>query len=248
MPPAVLVVRRRSQRARCRVRRKPDRAISTLAFILVAFMLLHGHLGASPLDESWLHGSAENAAMMAAMMLPLAGPSARSVAQRSLRSRWVRSVGEHVLGFGAVWFAYGLAAAVWVRLLSAVIDGLLLLALLLTVAAAWQVCTPRRRSVERCGRLRTTRPTGWRADVGNTAVGGEQAVDCVATCWASMLAMVAAPNPIVMGTVLAANFSEWAPGPDANGVARRHRPAAVYLILAVGALLLLAARLALSDA
>ncbi len=247
MPPAVVGTRTKRRLARRRLRQEPEIAISTLAFVLVAFLLVHGHVGAS-LQESWLHGPAEDAAMMAAMMLPLAGASARSVAQRSLRSRWARSVGEHVLGFGAVWFAYGIAAAVAVRLVSRVIDALLLLALVLTVAAAWQVSAPRRRRVERCGRLRTTPPTGWRAEVGSTVVGTQQALGCVTTCWASMLAMVAAPNPIVMGTVLAANFSEWAPGPDAIGAARRRRPAAVYLTLAVGALLLLAARPALSEA
>ncbi|HSH59599.1 MAG TPA: DUF2182 domain-containing protein [Acidimicrobiales bacterium] len=229
-----------------RARRAPEMAISTLAFLLVVLLLAHRHV-VPPLNESSLHALAEDAAMMAAMMLPLAGPSARSVAQRSLRSRWAQSVGEHVVGFSAVWFGYGIAAAVSVRLLSNVIDRLLLLSLLLILAAAWQVSADRRRRIERCGHLRTTPPTGWRADVGSTVVGGRQAVDCVTTCWASMLAMVATTNPIVMGTVLAANLSEWAPGPNAMGSARRRRPAAVYLILAAGALLLLVARPALSD-
>lgn len=185
--------------------------------------------------------------MVAAMMMPLAGPSASLVAQRSLRSRWVRSVGEHVAGFSAVWFAYGLAAVVAVRILSRVIDPVVVLALLLAAAAAWQVCERRRRRVEPCGRLRTAPPTGWRADVGTTLAGGRQAAGCVTTCWASMLAMVAAPHPLAMGTVLAASLSEWSPGPNPIGAARRRRPAIVYLMLAVGALLVVVARFGFSG-
>ena len=225
------------------MRRAPEVAISVFALVLAVPLFMHAHGGDA--KESGPHALAEEAAMMAVMMMPLAGLSAGLVAQRSLRTRWVRSVGEHVLGFTAVWFGYGIVAALVVRLLNGVINRLIVLALLLLAAAAWQLSSVRRRRVERCGRLRTAPPIGWRADVGTTLAGSRQAVTCVSTCWASMLAMVAAPHAAIMGTVLAVSLSEWAPGPDPSGAGRRRRPAAVYLILAVGALLLMVVRLGL---
>jgi predicted metal-binding membrane protein len=224
-----------------RAKRAPETAISILALVLVVAMVVHTHIG--DFRGSTAHGVADEAAMMAAMMMPLAGPSASLVAQRSLRTRRVRSVGEHVAGFTALWFVYGIAAAMALRLLTLVIDPLMALALLLLAAAWWQLSAVRRRRIQRCGLVRTAPPAGWRADVGTTLGGARQAVSCVTTCWASMLAMVAAPHLVLMGTVLAANLSEWAPGPNPTSAARRRRPAAVYLLLAVGTLLLVVARL-----
>lgn len=246
MGPAV-AVRSKNRVAWGRVRREPATAIWAVALVLLALMLVHRHGGGSLSGPISVHAVTEDAAMMAIMMMVLAGPSAKVVAQRSLRSRWVRSVGEHVAGFAAVWFAYGVVAAIGVRLLARAVGPTIVLVLLLAAAATWQLSAVRRRRIARCGRVRTAPPTGWRADVGTLTAGTRQAVGCVTTCWASMLAMIAAPHPVVMGTVFAASVSEWRRGPNPLGSARRRRPAAVYLALAVGTLLLTVARLGLAG-
>lgn len=239
---AVVPVQERRRVVVSRARRSPEVAIYVLTVVLVVAMLVHRHHGPGGPDYNLVHRVTEEAAMMAVMMMPLAGSSARLVAQRSLRSRWMRSVCEHVAGFASVWFAYGLVAALAVQLLRDSLGSTVVLVELLTGAAVWQLSSVRRRRAERCARLRTAAPSGWRADVGSALAGGGQAGRCVTTCWASMLAMVAAPHPLVMGTVAAANLSEWARGPDPAGPARRRRPAAIYLALALGTLLVTAAR------
>jgi hypothetical protein len=211
--------------------RSPTAAIWVVAGTLVGALLLHDH-GRSDAALS-AHAMSEGAAMVAAMMMVLAAPSAEVVAQASLRVRWKRSVAGHLAGFTMVWFAYGILAVVIVTLLRRVIDPWVVIAVLATVAAVWQLSGTRGRYVDRCSRVRLAPVTGWRADVGTTVGGMHQAARCVTTCWASMLLMAATRHPVAMAALLVVNLSEWAPGPNPFNHARRRRPAAAYLALAV---------------
>jgi predicted metal-binding membrane protein len=220
---------------RGRSRWSPNAAVSILAIVLLAALVLHSHsLGAS--NASSLHAILDSAALLAAMMMPLAGSSADEVAQRSLRDRRLLAVSEHVAGFIAVWFVFGIVATTTIGLLASALRPSIVFGALITVAAAWQLSARRRRYLERCSHLRTAPPMGWRSDVDTALAGMQQAVRCVRTCWASMVAMTAASHVVVMGIMFAAYLSEWAPGPNPFTRTRRYRPVPTYIGLALGAL------------
>lgn len=186
---------------------RPEARIVAIAVLLASAVIVHGggHVGGG------VHGIAEMALLMAAMMLPLAALSVGVVAERSLPRRRSRAVAEHALGFGLVWLAFGLAAVPVATALP--------FAVWLAVAVAWQLSPMRARYAARCGRVR----------VAPVVVGGvDQGLRCVRTCWASMLAMAAAPHVALMAVVLGINLLEWAPGPNPFSRRRRHRPAVLY--------------------
>lgn len=196
--------------------------VVSAAVVLVAAIAVHGggHVGHG------LHGTAEAALMMAAMMLPLAALSVGVVAERSLPARRSRAVAEHAGGFALVWFAFGLAAVPIANALGDMTAWAF--PALLAVAVVWQLSSTRARYAAQCGRLRTAPPTGWRGDAGVVVSGVDQALRCVRTCWASMLAMAAAPHLLLMAVVLGINLLEWAPGRNPFARSRRRRPALLY--------------------
>lgn len=109
-------------------------------------------------------------------------------------------------------------------------------ALLLGVAAAWQLAARRRRLVDRCGRIRLAPLAGWRASWRGYLSGLADAGSCMLACGPSMLAMAAAPGAASMAVVLLAHLSEWAPGPNPFAGARSNRPAPTYVVLAAATL------------
>lgn len=227
---------RATKPARRELGTSPETLLAIVAVVLVAVLVVHVHHRHRPAGLWSPHDAIDGAALMSAMMLPLAGPSARVVAERSLRHRRVIGIGEHAAGFSALWFLFGLPAVIAVQVMAHAVAPTIVFGNLVVAAALWQLSAHRRRYVDRCSRVRVAPPSGWRADLRTSLSGTMQAASCVRSCGASMLAMAAAPHPAVMGLVLAANFSEWAPGPNPFDRTRHRRPAIAYLALAVGAL------------
>lgn len=194
-------------------------------------LVAHGH-GSG--DD--LHGAVDGAALMAAAMMPLAARSAALVAERALRYRRTLAVVEYAAGFAAVWFLMSLVTMRVVAVAAGAVSPAMVFLVAAAVATGWQLSPARRRLVDRCGRLRTGAPTGWRADMGALRCGVDRGVRCLFTCWASMLAMAAAPGLLLMAVILAANLSEWAPGPNPFARHRRARPALAYAALGLVAL------------
>ena len=154
-------------------------------------------------------------AMVAAMMLPIIAPQARTVALRSLRRRRHRAMAGYLAGYLGVWAVLG---AVLVVVLHATgvphpPAGLAVVGLL--GAAVWQVAAPRRRVLRRCGSVRLGAAKGFAADRDCAAAGWRSGLLCAFTCGPVMLAAAAAHHqPAVMGAVLVLLLTERAPGPN----------------------------------
>ena len=204
-------------------------------WVVVAFsvVVLGRHIDAAS-DAGALHHAVEHGALMAAMMLPLAAPSAKVVAERSLRSRRGRTIVEHVAGFSAVWFVFGSGAALAVAALGRLLSPHGSFALLLTAALVWQTSHRRRRYVDRCRRVRIGPVAGWRCDLLAFTAGSTHACSCLVTCGAAMAAMAAAPHVLVTTALYAAYLSEWVPGRNPFARDRVRRPVVVYAVLAAG--------------
>ncbi|HYO60823.1 MAG TPA: DUF2182 domain-containing protein [Actinomycetota bacterium] len=215
----------------------PIRRISTSneapLWVVAAFAVvaLGWHAGAP--RGGALHHALEHGALMAAMMLPLAAPSAKVVAERSLRSRRSRTIVEHLAGFTAVWFVFGSAAALGVYELGGLVAPPWSFALVLVAAIAWQTSGSRRRFADRCGRVRVGPLRGWRCDVFTVTAGAAHAAGCLVTCGLAMTAMVAAPHVLVMAALYVAYLSEWVPGPNPFARDRVRRPVRAYAALAL---------------
>jgi hypothetical protein len=217
-------------------------AVAAAGFAAVVALAAHGHDAKSLVGGATAHTALETGLMIAAMMLPVAALTVPLVMQRSLPSRRLVAVGEHAVGFGLVWFTFGVAVAIAFGAVSGNGGLLVPFAIVATAAAGWQVSRRRSIIVRRCGRLRCSPPRGPRSDIGVAVAGADQAVWCLRTCSLSMTAMVLAPHPAVMGLLWAANLSEWAPGPNPFGRSRRIRPAIALGLLAVGAMTVAALR------
>jgi predicted metal-binding membrane protein len=187
---------------------------------------------AAPSTPGHLHTAIDSAAMTAAMMALLIGGSAELVAERSLPSRRWLAVGEHVLGFVAIWIAFGLVASGAVQTMELVLSPAIIFGVLLVIAGIWQGSDRRRRALGRCGRLPVGPLRGWRASRRNLLSGVRDARSCVPGAGLPMLAMAAAPGIVGMTIVLFAHLSEWAPGPQRFAEPRSRRPVPVYFALA----------------
>lgn len=219
-----------------RIVRLPNLLVLPVAVLLGAALVWHGHKSGTPSSQLSFHGLVDSAALLAVMMIPRTGSSVRLVSERSLPARQVPAVGEYLAGFTAVWFGFGLGATLLVQLALLIFPTTLVFSVLVAAAAIWQISARRRRLIEMPGRLRVAPPTGWRADVYTTLAGTMQGLRCLRTCWASMLAMAAAPNMPLMSIVVIANLSEWVPGKNPFGPRRRFRPALAYIALSAGSI------------
>ncbi len=208
--------------------------VVALGVAAAVVVLLHHHAVAT--NEGMLHHAIDHGVLMAAVMLPVAAPSARLVVVRALRNRWASTLVAHAIGYGAVWLAFGILAALVIDAVGEKLGGLACFGVLAAAATAWQVSFVRRKLTDRRGWLRSGPPTGVSAVTADAAGGAGQAWRCVETCWVPMLAMTAAPNLPLMGVVLAIDVSEWLPGSNPYGRRRRIRPAWGYATLALGAL------------
>ena len=199
--------------ARRPLRDRPRLAAEVAVAAAWALLLVHPlavaagvHAHERPTLGSWT-------VMAAAMMLPAAIPAAHHVAVNSLRWRRHRAVATYVGAYLAVWVAYG---AVLVAL-----PARPPLPVALAVAAAWQVSPWQARALRACHRTVPLPPTGRRATRAVLRFGGRNAAACVATCWALMLVMAAAPAATHLAWTLALGVAV-----AAQRVARRPRHAA----------------------
>ena len=133
------------------------------------------------------------AAMTVGMMVPLALPAARHVAQNSLRRHRQEAVLTFLGAFAAIWILVALGAELVTVIGGRVLpvsQGTLMVA---TVAAiAWHWTPWRRRSLRACARSRPLPPDGWPATEARLAFGIEVGARCATTCWPAMLLVMSA--------------------------------------------------------
>src|SRR5688572_24233695 len=127
-------------------------------------------------------------AMTVGMMVPLALPATRHVAQNSLRRHRPGAVLTFLAAFAAIWILLTLGAElmniVGGRLLP-VSRGSLILA---TVAAiAWHWTPWRRHALRACARSCPLPPHGWLATKARLAFGMSLGARCAMTCFPAML-------------------------------------------------------------
>lgn len=194
-----------------------------------------GHHALSPFPDvesrwaSWLSAWEHWALMVAAMMLPVVAPQVRRVATRSLWSRRHRSAVSFTLGYVVVWLVLGAGLVAVVIALGGQVQLAPWLAVVLLLAAGWQVSGPRRRMLRRCASLRLGATTGPAADLDCARAGLRSGLRCVFTCGPLMVAMALSHSLLLMAGVLALLLSERARG--ANPVRRAGRPHEALVIV-----------------
>lgn len=158
----------------------------------------HLHGGARQ-EHAFLASAIHWQLMVVAMTLPLAVPSLRVAAFRSLWNRRHRTMGGFVTGYLAVWLLPGLALGgllAWVPQLShewktfAAASAFLL-------AAAWQWTPIKRRALIACHATAPLAPRGWRADRDAILFGWMSGRSCLGSCGVSMVACTLAGHPLV---------------------------------------------------
>ncbi|MEU4195419.1 DUF2182 domain-containing protein [Kribbella sp. NPDC026611] len=134
--------------------------------------------------------------MSVAMMAPIALPAVRHVGLNSIRSRrrWAMSI--YFATYVAIWVVVGVVASAVAEAIK--IDNRTLLAVLLVVAAGWQLTSIKRRSLNRCWRTVALPPVGRRADAACARFAWRQALRCLTSCWALMAVMAAVQQAAVV--------------------------------------------------
>jgi predicted metal-binding membrane protein len=143
--------------------------------------------------------------MVLAVTLPTTIPAAQHVAVNSFRDRQWPAVGEFLSVYLALWLAFGLVAMLIMALLPAVKPGAAM-PMALALAVAWELTPWKRRALNRCHRSSPLPPRGWRA---RRAVGRFAWINgsaCIASCWATMLAMMLAPTARLLWAVALAGL------------------------------------------
>lgn len=131
--------------------------------------------------------------MVLAMSLPAAIPAIQHVAVNSFRRRQWRAVAEFLAVYLGLWVAFGVVAMAGFALLPSA-SPYLLLALVLTLAAAWELAPPKRLALNRCHRTSPLAPRGLRATAAVLRFGWINGSACIGSCWLTMVAMLAAPS------------------------------------------------------
>jgi predicted metal-binding membrane protein len=131
--------------------------------------------------------------MALAMMLPAALPATAHVAVNSLSRRRGRAVSQFLVAYLAPWLAFG-ALVLLVLALLPTDRVVVLLAVALAVATAWELSPAKQWALNRCHRTSPLPPRGWRASLGATRYGVLHGGACVASCWPLMLVMAVAPS------------------------------------------------------
>lgn len=173
------------------------------------------------------------AVMTLAMMPLLAVPPIRHVAARSFATRRDRAIAGFLAGMLGVWLlAGGVALMTLGVMLGARLSDPKAAAAAFLIASAWQLTPMKRAALARCHRTLPLAATGWRADRDCLRYGFTHGLDCVASCWAIMLAMAIGPHgPVVgLGIQLTALLEQWSTGPG---------PGVTALLFAAFALLML---------
>jgi predicted metal-binding membrane protein len=138
--------------------------------------------------------------MSVAMMIPVALPALRHVGLNSIRSRrrWAMLVFFAV--YVAIWVVFGVTASTVGGLVRKAfdIDNRTLLAVLLAVAACWQLTRTKRRTLNRCRRTVPLPPVGRRADAACARFAFQQGIRCLTSCWPLMGVMIAIQESAVV--------------------------------------------------
>ena len=126
--------------------------------------------------------------MSVAMMAPLSLPAARHVGFNSIRRRRRRAMAVYFAVYLGIWVGFGALVLGLVELARQVLglEGRVLLAPLLLVAAAWQLTRWKRRALYACKRTVALPPVGFRADAGCARFGLKHGWRCLSSCWALM--------------------------------------------------------------
>lgn len=207
MPEAAIGALRRSPRRLPALRRRPAllvEAAAVAAWIALVAMPGHGGLAHHHRAHDHAHALAGGsssllatlplwALMSAAMMLPSALPAVRHVALNSFRWRRRRATLELAVAYLSVWIAAGAVMLALARTWAPLNDQLVL-AVVLSIAAAWQLTPAKRRALNACHLPSTLPPRGWRASAGVVHFGLRNGGACVGSCWATMLAMAVVPS------------------------------------------------------
>ena len=192
----------------------------------------HHAMGPSPDVQSawasWLSAWEHWALMVLAMMLAVVAPQVRRVAMRSLWSRRHRAAVSFVLGYVTVWLVLGAGLVAVVLALGGQERLAPWLAVVLLLAAGWQVTGPRRRILRRCASLRLGAATGPAADLDCARAGLRSGLRCVFTCGPLMVAMALSHSLLLMAGVLVVLLTERARG--ANPLRRAGRPLEALVI------------------
>jgi hypothetical protein len=166
--------------------------------------------------------------MVTAMMLPVVAPQARRVATRSLWTRRHRAAVSFALAYVAVWLVLGAGLVAVVLALGGQEQLAPWLAVVLLLAAGWQVSGPRRRMLRRCASLRLGAAQGVAADLDCARAGLRSGLRCVFTCGPLMVAMALSHSLLLMAGVLVVQLGERARG--ANPLRRAGRPREALVI------------------
>jgi hypothetical protein len=177
---------------------------------------------------SWLSAWEHWALMVTAMMLPVVAPQARRVATRSLWTRRHRAAVSFALAYVAVWLVLGAGLVAVVLALGGQEQLAPWLAVVLLLAAGWQVSGPRRRMLRRCASLRLGAAQGVAADLDCARAGLRSGLRCVFTCGPLMVAMALSHSLLLMAGVLVVLLGERARG--ANPLRRAGRPREALVI------------------
>ena len=135
--------------------------------------------------------------MLVAMMAPLVAFQVKHVVTRSYPTRQVRGAIAFLAGYFAPWLAVALVLTpIVTRLAGVPTAGRMAGAVAFGIAAIWQLSVAKVRALRRCTRTVPLRQDGWRADRACVAYGTEASRDCMAACWAMMLAVAFRPHDL----------------------------------------------------
>ncbi len=204
---------------------RPEWPVAALA--AVAWVMLTSHAvgapAAAPTGTGHLHHLSGTttpvmsltwwAVMCVAMMLPLALPPARHVGLNSPHRHRFVGVVLFTTAFLVPWVVLGaVLLPLSVIALSGGATGAGLGAVLLAVAAGWQLSPWKRQAVLSCSRSVPLAPFGLRAVSSRVEFGVRQSLRCMAACWPLMALMVALPHGtgglLAMGVVTVAMVAE----------------------------------------
>jgi predicted metal-binding membrane protein len=129
--------------------------------------------------------------MSVAMMMPIALPAVRHIGLNSIRTRRQRAMLLYTAVYVAIWVGFGFFALGGEHLVRQTLslDGRVLLAGTLALAAGWQLSRPKRRALNTCRRTVPLPPLGRKADSGCVRFALRHGWRCMTSCWALMLLM-----------------------------------------------------------
>lgn len=138
------------------------------------------------------------AAMVVATMLPLLAPNLAYVERRTPHCNRGAVRAAMFTGWATVWCGASLALAAVTWLLSREAGVSASIAVAFGVATGWQFTERKRRSLVRCHRTCAPPIERRRGVAVASRFGGSLAVDCVATCSPTMLAMAVAGHSLIV--------------------------------------------------